>query len=106
MSQGIAINGMKLEKVEMLLAPYGDGVICHLRYPKSRIKFSLTGDTLVLSVPPLLGMELYRSGVLPQVPQAPVAIKIGGRPKGRFVVVDVRYPNDYSQNVGITLARR
>ncbi|MGO9111693.1 MAG: hypothetical protein ACLP9L_20905 [Thermoguttaceae bacterium] len=105
MSQGIAINGRKLEEVQMPMAPHSPGVCCHLRYPKTRIKFSLTTDTLVLCVPPLLGMELYRSGVLPQDPQVPVAIKIGGRPTGQFVVVDVRYAGGYSQDVVITLGR-
>ena len=108
MAQGIAFNGKKLHEVQMPLEPYCKGVVSCLSYPKSRLRFSLEQDTLRLAVPPLLGMELYRSGVLPQDSQTPVTVTIGGRPKGRFVVVDVRYPGGTASTFGhvaVTLGR-
>jgi hypothetical protein len=109
MAHGIAINGKRLDQVQMPLEPYSDHVVTYLCYPKSQLRFSLTGDTLQLAVPPLLGMELYRSGVLPQDPQMPVTVAIGGRPAGRFVVNNVRYPggcgSSTSDHVLFTLER-
>jgi len=104
-SPGIAINGTKLEEVQMRMRPDRTGACHRMNFPKSRIKFSPTGDTLVLTLPPQLGMELYRSGVLLQDPQAPVAIKIGGCHWGRFVIVEVRYPDHGSEDVEFTIRR-
>jgi len=108
MAMGIAINGQKLHEVQMPLEPYCKGVVSSLAYPKTRVNFSLEGDTLRLMIPPLLGMELYRSGVLPQDAEIPVTIAVGGRRKGQFAVVDVRYPSlgaGMSDNVTITFRR-
>ncbi len=108
MAVGITINGQKLHEMHMPTEPHCEGVVSSLAYPKTRIKASLEGDTLRLAIPPLLGMELYRSGVLPQESQTPVTITIGGRPKGRFTVGDVRYPGHgggISDNVTFTLRR-
>jgi hypothetical protein len=103
MTLGIAINGQKLHEVTMPQEPYYNGVVTSLRYPKSRIKFSLEEDTLRLAIPPLLGIELYRSGVLPQDPEAPVLIAIGGRRKGQFTVIDVRYPGHGGRSDDVTI---
>jgi hypothetical protein len=109
MAQAISINGTRLDKVRMLLVPWSEGTVSYLSYPKTQVQFSIAEETLRLAVPPLLGMELYRSGVLPQDCQVPVTISIGGRRRGRFVVVDVRYPggcgSSTSDHVLITLAR-
>ncbi len=107
MTLGIAINGQKLHEVTMPQEPYCNGVVTSLGYPKSRIKFSLEEDTLRLAIPPLLGMELYRSGILPQDPETPITIAIGGRRKGQFTVIDVRYPGHggYDDNVTLTFRR-
>ena len=108
MAIGIAINGQKLHEMRMPMEPHCEGVVSFLSFPKTQIKASLEGDTLHLAIPPLLGMELYRSGVLPQEADTPVTITIGGRPKGRFTVVDVRYPGHgggISGNVTFTLRR-
>ena len=107
MAVGIAINGQKLHEVQMPMEPHYKGVVSSLSFPKTRFKFSLEGDTLRLAIPPLLGMALYRSGVLPQEAETPVMIAIGGRPKGQFTVVDVRYPGGVgsSDHVTITFQR-
>jgi hypothetical protein len=108
MAQGIAINGKRLDQVRMPLTAWSEGTVSYLSYPKSQLQFSLAEERLRLAVPPLLGMEMYRSGVLPQDSQVPVTISIGGRRQGRFVVVDVRYPGGYGSNTShvlITLAR-
>jgi len=107
MGLGIAINGRKLHEVRMPLEPYRNGVVSSLLYPKTRIKFSLEEDTLRLAIPPLLGMELYRSGILPQDTETPVTIVIGGRHKGQFMVIDVRYAGHggYNDGVKITFQR-
>ena len=107
MAVGIAINRQKLHEVRMPMEPHYKGVVSSLSFPKTRISFSLEKDTLRLALSPLLGMELYRSGVLPQDPETPVSIAIGGRPKGQFTVVDVRYPGGVgsSYDVIITLTR-
>jgi hypothetical protein len=106
MALGIAINGQKLHEVTMPQEPYYNGVVASLRYPKSRIKFSLEEDALRLAIPPLLGMELYRSGVLPQDSDTPVIIAIGGRRKGQFMVIDVRYPGHGGYNDDVTISFR
>jgi hypothetical protein len=54
----------------------------------------------------MLGMELYRSGILPQDPNVPVSVSIGGRAKGHFVFVDVRYPDSLYDPVVVTFGRK
>ena len=109
MAQGIVINSKRLDQVRMPLTPWSEGTVSYLSYPKTQLRFSIVEETLRLEVPPLLGMEMYRSGVLPQDPRVPVTISIGGRRRGTFVVVDVRYPGGYrsstSDHVQITLRR-
>lgn len=108
MAVGITINGKKLHEVTMPMEPHCKGVVSFLAFPKTRINFSLEGDTLRLAIPPLLGMELYRSGVLPQDAETPVTIAVGGRRRGQFTVIDVRYPGHgggISDHVTFTLRR-
>jgi hypothetical protein len=85
MAQGIAINGRKLDQIRMPLEPWSPRSVPSLSYPKSQLGFSLDGDTLRLVLPPLLGMELYRSGVLPQDAQTPVEV---GHRRAAVVVAD------------------
>jgi hypothetical protein len=108
MAQGITINGKRLDEVRMPLEPWSERSVAYLCYPKSQFTFSFDADMLRVAIPPLLGMELYRSGVLPQDAQAPVEVAVGGRRKGRFVVADVRYPGGPrgpADRVVLTLAR-
>jgi len=106
MAVGFAINGQKLHEVQMPLEPHCKGVVSSLTYPKTRLKFSLEEDTLRLAIPPLLGMELYRSGVLPQDLETPVTIAIGGRRRGQFTEVDVRYPGHVGGSDDVTITFR
>ena len=106
MGLGIAINGQKLHEVRMPLEPHHNGVVSSLSYPKTRITSSLEEDILRLAIPPLLGMELYRSGVLPQDSDTPVIIAIGGRRRGQFTVIDVRYPGHGGRFDDVTITFR
>jgi len=92
MSTTIAINGTRLDKVHMPAEPYSKGEVTYLLCPKSQIRFSRNEGKLCLVVPAYLSVELYRTGILPQDANTPVAISIGGRPIGRYTVSDVRYP--------------
>ena len=86
MSQTIAINGTRLDKVCMLMKPLSNGSTASLRYPLSQIRFSLDDGNLCLVTPAYLAVELYRTGILPQDVKTPVKISIGGRPAGRYTV--------------------
>jgi hypothetical protein len=97
MVTSIAINGTRLDRVKMLLDQGPGGCVSYLLYPKSQIRCSRGEGTLRLVVPPFLSVELYRLGILPQDVTVAVAISIGGRPVGRYVVSEVRYP--YHQNL-------
>jgi hypothetical protein len=104
----IAINGTRLDEVRMPAKPFSKNVVSSLSYPKSQIRFSRTEGTLQLVVPAYLGVELYRTGILPQDVNTSVAISIGGRPVGRYMVSDVRYPissNSPFGEVTFTLTR-
>lgn len=92
MPRTIAINGTRLDKVRMPAEPFSKGVITSLSYPTSEIRYSRDEGTLRLVLPAYLSVELYRIGILPQDVNTPVRISIGGRPVGRYIVSDVRYP--------------
>ena len=91
MHRAIAINGARLDQVQMLLEPYGNGSQGHLSYPKGQFRISGGNETLRLVVPAYLAVELYRTAILPQDPSLPVEISIGGSAAGWFTVSDVRY---------------
>ncbi len=108
MPRTIAINGTRLDKVHMLVEPFSKGVISSLSYPTSQIRYSRNEGTLRLVLPAYLSVELYRIGILPQDVNTPVRISIGGRPVGRYIVSDVRYPiqsNSPFGQVTFTLTR-
>ncbi len=92
MPRTIAINGTRVDKVRMPAEPFSKGVISYLSYPTSQIRYSRDEGTLRLVLPADLSVELYRIGILPQDVNTPVRISIGGRPVGRYIVSDVRYP--------------
>jgi hypothetical protein len=91
--KSIAINGRKLHEVQMPLAPDPGGGVSRLSYPKQRVRFQREGDSAVLGVPPLLALELYRSGTLPQDGEASFPLDVGGRRAGTFRVAEVHYPH-------------
>jgi hypothetical protein len=108
MSKTVAINGNRLDQVRMPLEPHCKGVVSSLSYPRSEIRYSRDEGKLCLVVPAYLSVELYRTGILPQDVNTPVAISIGGRPVGRYTVSDVRYPirsNSPFGQVTFTLTR-
>jgi hypothetical protein len=102
----IVINDHKLHEIEMLLEPYSDGTISYLRYPKHRIQFSVEGNNLVLKIPALLAVELYRRAILPQEQTQPVFVKISGKEFGQVQVIDFRYGHSYDRElVSITFQK-
>jgi len=105
--KGISIDGQKLHEVRMLTIPYSSDAVSYLVYPRSRIIFEKTDDCIVLCIPPMLAVELYRKGILPQNEEQAVQISISGKLVGSFRVSDFRYPNTSSDRlVTITLGRQ
>jgi hypothetical protein len=100
MPRTIAINGTRLDKVQMPLEPFSKDVILSLSYPTSEIRYSRDEGTLRLVLPAYLSVELYRIGILPQDVNISVRISIGGRPVGRYIVSDVRYPTQDNSPFG------
>src|SRR5271166_3669981 len=100
MPKTFSINGTRLDKVQMPLEPFSKGVILSLSYPTSQIRYSRDEGTLRLVLPAYLSVELYRIGILPQDVNIPVRISIGGRPVGRYIVSDVRYPTQNDSPFG------
>lgn len=96
--KGISINGEKLHEVRMLMNPHSPGTVSYLSYPKNRIQFDVIEDELILSIPPLLALELYRKGGIPQDENMGFPIQVSGKKIGVFFVVDVRYPNSHSRD--------
>lgn len=106
--QEIAINGMLLHEVQMLTVPYQKGCISYLRYPTTRIAITAEEDTIQLKVPPMLAIELYRTGILPQDAQVTVSVSISGKLVGLYRVADFRYPavgSGTSDTISILLSR-
>jgi len=101
------IKGQKLHEVEMLTVPYNTNTVSYLSYPKNRINFTTDEDEMILSIPPLLVLELFRKGVLPLDENESFPIHLSGKKVGIFKIVDFRYPNSYSKDlVTITLKRQ
>lgn len=92
MSQTTAINGVKLHEVKMPIPSQSKKVIGYQLC--TRLDISCSGDErkLALVIPVQLGMELYRSSILPQDKARPVLVSVDDRSLGWFVVDDVRYP--------------
>lgn len=80
-----------------------------IRYPKSRIDYQQDGDMLILLIPPLLCVELFRSGVLPSKNELPkaVSIKISGKKIGDFRLFEIQYPSNYdSDRIRLKMTKR
>ena len=105
--KGISISGEKLHEVKMLMIPYDARTVSYLSYPKNRINFHVDEDEIVLSIPPMLAIELYRRGLLPQDENQSFPIHVSGKKIGIFKVVDFRYLNSYSgHSVTITMRQQ
>ncbi len=105
----ISIDNHKLHEIEMPIAKIDGRYPARIRYPKSRIDYHQDGDILILLIPPLLGVELFRSGVLPSknvVPRA-VSISISGKKIGNYELFEVQYPSNYdSDRIRLKLTKK
>ncbi len=102
--KGISINGHYLHEIKMLMVP-SNNAIRLLSYSKHIMKFEIVGDKLFLNIPTFLALELFRRVIFPQDPSKSVSVKISGKDVGRFLILDLRYPNDYEKSVSMTLQR-
>ena len=104
--KGISINREKLHEVKMLMVPYDSRAVMYLSYPKNRITFHADKDEIVLSIPPMLAIELYRRGILPQDENQSFPIHVSGKRIGTFRVIDFRYSNShFRESVTITMRK-
>lgn len=90
----VKINGRDLHKVQMRLNCEAETAVAHVSYPEHRIKSEIREGLLVLRIPPLLVIELYRSGILPQDMNLPVRIKIQNKDYGCWKMTGLKYPYD------------
>ena len=102
--QGISINGYYLHEVQMLMVPSYNATT-HLSYSKHMMQFEIVGDKLFLKIPTFVALELYRRAIFPQDSSKSVSVKINEKEIGRFLILDLRYPNDYEKSVSMTLQR-
>lgn len=103
MRRTVAINGIRLDKLPIALETYSNQLPPTQTLPMSEIRYSRKDGKLRLVLPPYLSVELYRAGILPQDASTSVEISIGGRPVGRYLVSEVRYPLwSYSPFGGVT----
>lgn len=94
----IAINGILLHEVQMLMVPYQKGTASYLRYPSSRIDVQTHGNEIRVSIPPMLAIEMYREGILPQNKNKSLPVSIDGKECGTYLISDFRYPDNSSHN--------
>ncbi len=93
----------------MPLVPYRNcNSVASLRYPTHRIKFEQNGDEVNLTVPPMLALEMYRIGILPQDKKISFPVNISGRPIGNFRIIKFLYPNtdSHDEKIFITLHKQ
>ena len=90
----VKINGRDLHKVQMRLKCEKDNVISDLSYPEHRIKAEIKERRMTLKIPPLLVIELYRSGILPQDENLSMHIKIQNKDYGQWRITDLKYPDE------------
>ena len=109
MAKGISIDNHKLHEIEMPTAKIDGRYPASIRYPKSRIDHQQDGDILFFLIPPLLCIELFRSGILPSKTELPrpVSIKISGKNIGDFELLEVQYPSNYdSERIRLKLTKK
>lgn len=99
--KSISINGQKLHEVRMLLQPYGNNTISYLQYPKHRIIYGVDENTVVIKIPSMLSLELFRIGILTPNKNDEIKISISGKSIGKYVIDDFRYPKDHSDIITI-----
>ncbi len=93
----------------MPLVPYRNcNSVASLRYPIQRIEFEQNGDEVNLIVPPMLALEMYRIGILPQDKKISFPVNISGRTIGNFRIINFLYPNtdSHDEKIFITLHKQ
>jgi hypothetical protein len=99
--KSLSINGHKLHQVEMLLVPYNNDTISYLRYPKHRILYEIINNVVILKIPSMLALELFRKEVLSQSQDAKIILSVSGKKIGAYFIDDLRYPNNNSDIITI-----
>ena len=94
-----------MHEVRMLLQPYGNNTISYLQYPKHRISYEVDENTVVIKLPSMLALELFRTGVLTPDRNDQIKISISGKSIGKYVIDDFRYPKDHSDIITIKFKR-
>ncbi|MEK6984076.1 MAG: hypothetical protein AABX33_05875 [Nanoarchaeota archaeon] len=90
----VKINDKDLHKVQMGLKSENDWCTSYLSYPKHRIKAETQNLKLILKIPPLLVIELYRSEILSQNKNKSMQIKIDNKDYGLYKVKGLMYPDE------------
>lgn len=88
----IAINNRNLHEVKMKQRELATGTISHISYPEHRIKTEVESNKIIVKLPPLLTLELYRSGIIPQNKEEAFPVRLDGKDIGLFRVIDLNYP--------------
>lgn len=103
----IAINGKNLHEVKMRQQEYTKGTTSYISYPEHRIKAESKGDAIIVQLPAILALELYRSAIIPQNEEEAVTVILEGEHMGSFCVTDLRYSlhPGVDELVSITLKR-
>ncbi len=85
----------------MLLVPYNIGTVSYLQYPKHRINYKTTENEVVLEIPSMLTLELFRKGILSSDKDAEIALSISGKKIGKYIIDDFRYPKTHNDVITI-----
>lgn len=88
---------MKQEKYDRVTTSY-------LSYPEHRIKIKIEKDKIIVKLPPLLALELYRSAIIPQNEEEAFPVKLDGKDIGLFRMIDLRYPLSSGKDELISMA--
>jgi len=60
-------------------------------------------NVVTLKIPPMLALELFRQGVLPQDQGAEIILSVSGKKIGTYFMSDFRYPNNHTDIITIEL---
>ena len=104
--KSLSINGQKLHEVKMLLVPYNSSTVSYLQYPKNRISYQVNENSVVVEIPSMLTLELFRKGVLTSDENAEITLSISGKKVGKYIIDEFRYPNNYSDIITIKFRRK
>lgn len=90
----IKINGKYLHKVQMALKSNNEWCTSYLSYPEHRIEAKIQKGILILKIPPLLVIEMFRSGIFPKNKNELMQVKIRNKDLGAFRVSNFKYPDE------------